>query len=80
MENLNRRLPETPHPASVSEENILIRQVIGGERIDQIAAEAYGDAAYWRLIAEFNDIADPTRLMPGQILRIPRRACLEVRE
>jgi len=42
-----------------------------GERLDQIAFRSYGNPAHWRLIAAFNAIADPLRLLPGQLLRIP---------
>lgn len=41
------------------------------ERIDQIAAQRYGDPALWRLIAAFNKIANPLDLRPGQPLRLP---------
>lgn len=42
-----------------------------GERLDEIAAQYYGDPSLWRLIANFNNIADPDHLVPGTILRIP---------
>jgi hypothetical protein len=44
---------------------------IQGERLDEIAARYYGDPSLWRLIASFNNIADPAHLTPGMILRIP---------
>jgi nucleoid-associated protein YgaU len=56
---------------------IRLRQVVGGERIDQIAAEMYGDPALWRWIAEFNHLPDPLQLPAGTLLRIPRRMTWE---
>ena len=46
-------------------------RVVGGERIDLIAAQVYGDATKWRLIAEHNQLVDPLALRPGQVLAIP---------
>lgn len=68
---------QTPDPEFVSDADIQIHRVVGSDRIDQIAADFYGNPRWWRVIAEFNDIADPLQLRPGQILRIPRRAILE---
>jgi nucleoid-associated protein YgaU len=48
-----------------------IRTVKAGDRIDTIAAEEYGDAAQWRLIAQANGLDDPTMLQPGDVLRLP---------
>lgn len=47
-----------------------------GQRLDEIAAQAYGDPSLWRLIAELNNIADPTQLPPGSVLRLPSAAAL----
>lgn len=59
------------------EESVRMHQVVGGDRLDQIAAQVYGDPAYWRVIAMYNDLADPLRLTPGEVLRIPLRVLLE---
>ena len=48
------------------------RLVKTGDRIDNIATEVYGDPAKWRPIAEANNIDDPTQLVPGHVLIIPR--------
>jgi nucleoid-associated protein YgaU len=48
-----------------------IWRIKAGERLDIIAAEVYGDAGKWRLIAERNGIFHPLRLRPGQTLSIP---------
>ena len=45
--------------------------VVSGDRLDSIAAQVYGDAGKWRLIAEQNQIIDPLSLRPGQRLLIP---------
>ncbi len=46
-------------------------RVRDGDRLDQIAFDAYGDAASWRAIAAANGIEDPMRLETGRLLRIP---------
>jgi nucleoid-associated protein YgaU len=48
-----------------------VHTVRAGDRLDLIAAEAYGDATQWRKIAEYNRITNPTALRPGQQLGIP---------
>jgi nucleoid-associated protein YgaU len=45
--------------------------VQAGERLDWIAAQAYGDASLWRLIARANHITHPLRLRQGQQLIVP---------
>jgi Contractile injection system tube protein len=53
-------------------------EVVGGgsdtssERLEDIAFLYYGDPAAWRLIAEANDIADPSDVPPGTVLHIPQ--------
>ena len=41
------------------------------ERLDQIAYQHYGSPAYWRLLAQVNNIDNPLRLAPNQPLVIP---------
>ena len=41
------------------------------DRLDLIAAQVYGDATQWRLIARENRLAHPLRLREGQRLIIP---------
>ena len=48
------------------------RLVKSGDRIDNIAAEEYGDPAKWWPIAEANGLDDPSQLEPGYVLIIPR--------
>lgn len=46
-------------------------RIVAGDRLDLIAAEVYRDATLWRKIAVYNNLANPLRLQPGAILRIP---------
>lgn len=52
-------------------EPVRYHEVLEGERLDDIATQLYGLPSYWRLIAEFNSIADPFDLPAGMILVIP---------
>lgn len=52
-------------------EAVRYHEVLEGERLDDIATQRYGLPSYWRLIAEFNNIADPFELPAGMILVIP---------
>lgn len=47
------------------------RLVKGGDTLNTIAAEAYGDPGQWRPIAHANGITDPLSLRPGQNLILP---------
>lgn len=42
-----------------------------GDRLDRIAFDAFGDAAYWRAIALANGIEDPLRIETGRLLEVP---------
>jgi nucleoid-associated protein YgaU len=41
-----------------------------GQTLDWIAYQEYGNPAYWRHIAETNDLANPKDLRPGQVLKL----------
>jgi len=41
------------------------------ERLDTLAAQYYGDASYWRVLASFNGIDDPASVPAGTVLRVP---------
>ncbi len=41
------------------------------ERLDEIAARCYGNSSWWRLIASFNNIDNPSDLSAGDLLMIP---------
>ncbi len=59
------------NPTSGAETIERIWRVRAGDRMDLIAAEVYGDATKWRIIAARNTIVNPLRLLPGQELTIP---------
>jgi len=40
-------------------------------RLDEIAFRNYGSSALWRLVAWFNNVADPLHVTAGTLLRIP---------
>jgi nucleoid-associated protein YgaU len=46
--------------------------VLPGDTLASIAAEVYQDATLWRPIADENRIQNPRRLVPGQVLTIPK--------
>jgi hypothetical protein len=48
-----------------------MRVVQPGDTIDLLAAQELGQAANWRRLADANDLDDPRRLRPGQVLFIP---------
>jgi len=58
------------NPTSRAEARQMYR-VSPGEMIDSVAFKFYGDAHKWRLIADYNRLEDPLRLLPGQQLMIP---------
>jgi Contractile injection system tube protein len=47
------------------------RTVRAGDRYDLIAAEEYGDAVHWRVLAEANGDERPRLLAPGTLLVVP---------
>jgi LysM repeat protein len=61
--------PTTQNPTSRSQPR-KIWVVREGETLDWIAYREYGSSAYWRHIAETNDLANPRDLQPGQVLRL----------
>ncbi|MEO8778737.1 MAG: LysM peptidoglycan-binding domain-containing protein [Rhodanobacter sp.] len=50
--------------------------VQNGDNLSKIAKHFYGDADAWQAIFEVNrdQLTDPDRIKPGQILKIPPRA------
>lgn len=70
---LKRWLPATdttPEPSESPDrtETWVVRQ---GDRLDWIAAHAYGDPNAWRPIAEANGLLRPRALVPGTVLLLP---------
>ncbi len=58
------------NPTTVGEPGYRRRVVTEEDTIDWIAYEEYGDSAMWRFIADTNNLDDPSRLKPGQVLAI----------
>lgn len=54
-----------------SSDHTRLHTVKRGESLPQIAWEAYGDPARWRLVAEANRLDHPRRLAPGMVLELP---------
>jgi nucleoid-associated protein YgaU len=54
-----------------SDEQMTAHAVVSGERIDEIASRYYGDPAWWRALAAFNGIADPSTIPPPDTLQVP---------
>ena len=69
----HRKLYAGQNPSSGEGPDQRLWEVSAGDRLDSIAAQVYGDATLWRLIAQHNDIIDPLTLQPGQSLHIPAR-------
>jgi hypothetical protein len=61
--------PKPQNPTSRSETR-KIWIVHEGQTLDWIAYQEYGNPAYWRHIAETNNLADPKELRPGQVLKL----------
>jgi hypothetical protein len=59
------------NPTSGGEGGERTRLVRPGDRLDLIAYREFGDAGRWRVIARANNLADPLKLRPGQVLVIP---------
>ncbi len=63
------RVPREPGSAATEGERTEI--FMADDRLDLIAERHYGSASLWRLLADANDIEDPTQIPPGTVLRIP---------
>ncbi len=48
-----------------------VRKLKGGERLDTIAADQYGDSQYWWVIASATGIGWCLQVPPGTTIRIP---------
>lgn len=58
------------NPTTSSKPGYRVRIVKEGESLDWIADDEYGDPTLWRFIAETNNLEDPMKLSPGQMLSI----------
>jgi hypothetical protein len=65
-------LKKPQNPTSGGGPTQRVWRVVTGDRLDWIAAQVYGDAGKWRLIAQANNLRDPLALRPGQRLRVPQ--------
>ncbi|MBI4494445.1 MAG: LysM peptidoglycan-binding domain-containing protein [Chloroflexi bacterium] len=59
------------NPTSVAIGARRVRVVQPGDTLDLLAAQELGDPTAWRVLAEANQLDDPRRLQPGQMLLIP---------
>lgn len=71
MEFKHRQSYPRQNPSSGGGPTERMWQVSAGERLDSIAAQVYGDAGKWPLIAARNKIDNPFALRNGQELVIP---------
>ncbi len=64
--------PETLEDVvSPNPEQTRTHEVQQGERLEEIAAQYYGNSFFWRVIAIANNLADPTDVPAGAVLTIP---------
>jgi nucleoid-associated protein YgaU len=63
-------LPET---VTIIENTYKLYTVLEGETLSEIASSELGSYRMWRDIASLNNITDPSRVMPGRVLRMPMR-------
>lgn len=59
------------NPTSGGGDIVRIWTVKGGERLENIAYEVYGESSEWRRIAYHNNLSNPSDLLPGSKLVIP---------
>src|ERR687892_108946 len=57
---------------AASESTYTIRE---GDSLADVAERTYGDAGLYRMLADYNGIADPDRIVVGQVIRIPANPC-----
>ena len=49
-----------------------VKVIAQGERLDQVAANAYGDGKLWWIIAAASEVGWGMQLPPGTYIRIPK--------
>ena len=62
---------QTDEEPRSSPDRATLHTVTEGDSLWALAHREYGDPGRWRIIAEANDVADPTRLEPGRELFLP---------
>lgn len=60
---------EENNPTEPASESVYI--VEPGDSLSKISARILGSASRWNELAAFNDLANPERLMPGDVIRFP---------
>jgi nucleoid-associated protein YgaU len=63
--------PPKQNPTSGALAARALRTLVAGDTLASIAYREYGDPAFWRPLAAFNEIDDPMRLQRGLSLLIP---------
>lgn len=66
--------PAGTNPTSHATDARRVHVVVEGDTLASIAFTEYGEATYWRAIAEANGIDDPLRVRPGANLLMPSAA------
>lgn len=61
-------------PAAVIEKTYKLYIVAEGETLGEIAQRELGSYRMWRKIVALNNINDPSRISPGDVLRMPARS------
>jgi len=56
---------------TINEKTYKLYTVLEGETLGEIASSELGSYRMWRDIAALNNITDPSRVMPGRVLRMP---------
>jgi len=46
-----------------------------GDSLADVAQRTYGDRSLYRMLADYNGIADPDLILVGQVIRIPANPC-----
>jgi nucleoid-associated protein YgaU len=59
------------NPTSGSLQGRRSHVVVDGDTLHSIAYAQFGEAAFWRGLASFNDIDDPMRIRPGTRILVP---------
>jgi nucleoid-associated protein YgaU len=72
MTQFRKAIDQKMETENCSPDHTKVHTVKQGETLDSIAFREYDDPVHWKLIAEANDIDNPTRLIPGQRLTLPR--------
>lgn len=70
-------ITQLPAPTTEWETTVALGDGTSSERLDQLAAEQYGNPSLWRLLAATNHIDNPAQVPPGTVLRVPPLSLLD---